>query len=127
MPVADHSSFAQPTTHQAAAKPKKPANLTRKQREKLEEENELNALKNAKILTTKKLFFPESFKVKKQPSFESATTHKTPSRPAKVMSVNLDTDASEIMEPSEASTYGQYIPKSIQKRRSTMTTQPATY
>ena len=123
MPVADYSNFAQPATHQAAAKPKKPANLTRKQREKLEEENELNALKNAKILTTKKLFFPESFKVKKQPSFESATTHKTPSRAAKVMSVNLETEeTSEINEPSEASTYGQYIPKSIQKRRSTMTT-----
>ena len=89
----------------------------------MEEENELNALKNAKILTTKKLFFPESFKVKKQPSFESATTHKTPSRAAKVMSVNLETEeTSEINEPSEASTYGQYIPKSIQKRRSTMTT-----
>lgn len=50
----------------------------------------MNALKNAKMLTTKKLYFPEQFtRAKKETRVKSK---------AKIASVNLESDASDIME-----------------------------
>ena len=46
-------------------KPERPV-ASRRQQQKMDEEAEISALKNAKVLTTKKLFFPEQFNSKKQ-------------------------------------------------------------
>ena len=40
--------------------------VSRKQQQKMDEEAEIRALQNAKLMTTKKLFFPEQFNSKKQ-------------------------------------------------------------